>query len=269
MISILILTKDEEINIQACIDSVNWSNDIVVLDSLSTDKTIHIAKNNKARIVERKFDNWASHQNWALRNIKFKNRWVLYIDADERVSAELKEEIFNNIKNVDDDTVAFNIYRRDYWGKTWLRHVQATSLYTRLFIPKYISYKRLVNPITLVNGKTLRLKGYLRHYTFAKGIYHWFDKHNSYSTFEAMQDGEDKKEKIINSNKSYFNYIDIKFTLKKIFLRLPLPLRPFVRFFYLYIISLGFLDGKAGLKYALLQFIYEFMIILKIYEKQN
>lgn len=269
MISILILTKDEEINIQECIESVNWSNDIVVLDSLSTDRTTFIAKKNKARIVERKFDNWASHQNWALRNINFKNKWVLYIDADERVSAELKDEIFNSINCVNDGTVAFNIYRRDYWGKTWLKHVQATSLYTRLFIPQYISYKRLVNPITMVNGKTKRLKGHLRHYTFAKGISHWFDKHNSYSTFEAIQDREDKKEKIVNTYKSYFNYIDIKFTLKKIFLRLPLPLRPFVRFFYLYFFSLGFLDGKAGLKYAILQFIYEFMIILKIYEKEN
>src|ERR1700722_3072420 len=93
MISILILTLDEEKNIAACLKSVAWSDDVVVLDSGSSDGTVKIAAQMGAKIKNRKFDNFASQQNWAIQNIKFKNPWVFYLDADERITPELKEEI--------------------------------------------------------------------------------------------------------------------------------------------------------------------------------
>ena len=92
-ISILILTLNEEPNIGACLDALKGFDDIVVFDSLSTDRTREIALAKGARVVERPFDNWAAHQNWALDNIEFKHPWVFYLDADERMTPELRDEI--------------------------------------------------------------------------------------------------------------------------------------------------------------------------------
>src|ERR1700690_1195768 len=89
MVSILILTKNEEQDLPGCLESVRWSDDVHVFDSHSTDGTLEIARAAGASIVQRHFDNWSSHQNWALANISFRHPWVLYIDADERVTPEL------------------------------------------------------------------------------------------------------------------------------------------------------------------------------------
>src|SRR6476660_4600592 len=107
MISVLILTLNEEENLPACLESVKWSDDIVVLDSFSTDKTVEIARSAGARIVQRQFDNWAAHQNWALENISFKNSWVYYSDADEIVTPELRDELFAIARNPEEKRVAF------------------------------------------------------------------------------------------------------------------------------------------------------------------
>src|SRR5207249_1775242 len=88
MISVLILTLNEEENLPRCLESLSWSDDIHVLDSFSTDRTVQIARAAGARVEQRAFDNWAAHQNWALKNIPFKHPWVYYSDADERVTPE-------------------------------------------------------------------------------------------------------------------------------------------------------------------------------------
>src|ERR1700760_3458412 len=92
-VSVLILTLNEEINIRACLEAVAWCDDVIVLDSLSTDGTRRIAEERGAKVVERKFDNWSSHQNWAVRNIAFRHPWVLYLDADERCQDDLRDEV--------------------------------------------------------------------------------------------------------------------------------------------------------------------------------
>ena len=92
-VSVLILTKNEEINIERCIQSVSWSDDIVVYDSLSDDRTVELAEKLGARVVKRKFDNWSAHQNWAVANIDFKHPWVYYTDADETCEDQLKEDL--------------------------------------------------------------------------------------------------------------------------------------------------------------------------------
>ena len=92
-VSILILTLNEEVNVGKCLASVKWSDDVVVLDSLSTDRTVEIAKSMGATVVPRKFDNWAAHQNWAMTNIPFRNKWTFYLDADEIMTDELRDEV--------------------------------------------------------------------------------------------------------------------------------------------------------------------------------
>ena len=99
MVSIFILTLNEEANIEECLDSVAFSDDIVVLDSFSADDTVNLAKSWGARVVQRRFDNWSAHQNWAMANVNFKHRWVFYLDADERMTPALQGDLLAIAEN--------------------------------------------------------------------------------------------------------------------------------------------------------------------------
>src|SRR5690348_11944785 len=112
MISVLILTRNEQQDLPGCLASVAWSDDIHVLDSFSTDNTVEIAKAAGAHVTQRVFDNWAAHQNWALANIPFRHPWVFYLDADERVSPELARSLQTAAANPGEN-VAFRVQRRD------------------------------------------------------------------------------------------------------------------------------------------------------------
>jgi len=265
-ISILILTKNEQQDLSACLESVSWSDDVHVYDSMSTDKTISIALKFGATITQRNFDNWASHQNWALQNITFKYPWVFYLDADERMTPQLAQAAQNAVQSNCRES-AFQVQRRDFFRNTWLKHVQSSPYFIRLFRPKKVCYERLVNPISLVNGPIGKVSGYLDHYPFSKGIKHWIERHNSYSSLEAEQIINDrKKHKSFNLMKVFFekNFHKRRFYQKELFYRLPF--RPLLKFIILYFGKRGFLDGLAGFHYAILQSIYEYFIVLKTRE---
>jgi glycosyltransferase involved in cell wall biosynthesis len=268
-VSVLILTKNEEKDLLGCLESVAWSDDIHLYDSCSEDNTVSIAQKFGAKVTQRPFDNWSSHQNWGLANIPFKYQWVFYIDADERMSKPLIAAICQAV-NQSHEYNAFRIQRRDFFMDIWLKHVQTTPYYIRLFRPEKIRYERLVNPITIVDGPVSQIDGYLDHYPFSKGVSHWLNRHNHYSTFEAQQIYENL------CNKENFSFIKAfiskdfqvkRYHQKELFYRLPA--RSFVKFFILYFLKRGFLDGKPGLRYAILQSIYEYMIILKVDELKS
>ncbi|MGH7967350.1 MAG: glycosyltransferase family 2 protein, partial [Limisphaerales bacterium] len=103
MISVLVLTLNEEKALPACLDSVNWCDDVVVFDSFSTDATMAIAQARGARVIRRRFDGYASQRNAALQ-IRFKEPWVLMLDADERVTGELREEMQLVVRNAPEHT---------------------------------------------------------------------------------------------------------------------------------------------------------------------
>ncbi|HEY3988383.1 MAG TPA: glycosyltransferase family 2 protein [Acidobacteriaceae bacterium] len=266
MISILVLTRDEEQNLPGCLESVAWSDDVHVLDSMSTDRTVEIAREHGAQVIERVFDNWAAHQNWALRNIPFRHPWVFYIDADERVTPELREAMLTAVR-IPGDAVAFKVERRDFLMGRWLRHVQVSAFYMRLFRPEKMRYERLVNPISIPDGRAGTLSGYLDHFPFSKGISQWITRHNSYSTLEAQQIVANRKGQASASLTAAFFDRDFhkrRYHQKELFYRLPG--RPFAKFLLLYFVKRGFLDGRAGLTYSVLQTIYEYFILLKTRE---
>lgn len=268
MISILILTKNEEQDLPSALASVSWSDDIHVFDSESTDRTPEIARDAGARVTTRLFDNWAAHQNWGLANIPFRYPWVLYIDADERVTPELRAAVLAAVSSPGDN-VAFRVQRRDFFEGTWLKHVQASPFYMRLFRPEKMRYERLVNPISIPDGPVGQVSGFLDHFPFSKGVGYWLDRHNKYATFEAQQILANRRAHAASggapfSLKSAFFERDFhkkRFHQKEFFYRLPA--RPLVKFLMLYIAKRGFLDGRAGLRYSILQSIYEYMIVLK------
>ena len=270
MLSVLVLTKNEEPDILGCLHSVAWSSDIVVYDSCSEDRTQELAKARGARIIERPFDNWSSHQNWGLRNITFRHPWVFYIDADERLTPHAAAELQAISDNPDPHYVAYRIRRRDFFQTRQLRYVQTSPWYIRFFRPEFVHYERLVNPITLVDGPVGDLKHHLDHYPFSKGLSHWIARHNSYSTFEAQQILQNRRSQEPFSLPVAFLERDFnrrRFHQKELFYRLPA--RPLIKFLLLYVLKRGFLDGRPGFTYALLQSIYEAMIVLKVQELES
>jgi glycosyltransferase involved in cell wall biosynthesis len=268
--SILVLTKNEQIDLPGCLQSMAWSDDIVVYDSCSTDKTSEIARSQGARVVERPFDNWASHQNWGLRNISFKHPWVFYIDADERLTPAAAAELQAIASNPDPGFVAYRIRRRDFFQGRQLKHVQTSPWYIRFFRPEFVHYERLVNPITVVDGLVGDLQHLLDHYPFSKGLSHWIARHNSYSSFEAQQILQNRASQEPFSLRAAFLERDFnrrRFHQKELFYRLPA--RPLIKFVLLYVLKRGFLDGRPGFTYALLQSIYEAFIVLKVHELEQ
>ena len=266
MISVLILTKNEQQDLPACLQSVAWSDDIHVLDSFSTDRTVEIARLAGAQVTQRVFDNWAAHQNWALANIPFRHPWVFYLDADERATPELADSLRRAVQSPA-DFVAFRVRRRDFFLDTWLKHVQASPFYLRLFRPEKMRYERLVNPVSIPDGPVGELSGYLDHFPFSKGMSHWLDRHNSYSTLEAQQILQNRaahREFSLRQALFATDFHERRYHQKELFYRIPA--RPLFKFLLLYVIRRGFLDGQAGLTYALLQSFYEYMIVLKTRE---
>lgn len=265
-VSILILTKNEESDLPGCLETVAWADDVHVYDSFSEDGTMEIAQSRGAHMTQRAFDDWSTHQNWGLQNIAFKYPWVLYLDADERVSPELMDSIARALVRPQPN-VAFRVHRRDFFMGRWLKHVQSSPYYLRLFRPEKMRYERLVNPVSVPDGPTGGLEGFLDHYPFSKGISHWLNRHNSYSTFESRQIVENRKSRTETSLRSALfsrDFHERRFHQKELFY--CLPARPLIKFFVIFALKRGFLDGTPGLTYAALQSIYEYMIVLKTRE---
>src|ERR1700677_1015291 len=252
MISILVLTLNEENNLPGCLETVKWSDDIHVLDSNSSDRTVAIAKEYGAKVWFRKFDSFSQHQNWALENIPFRYPWVFYFDADERVTPKLAEAMLHAVANPESN-VAFRVQRRDFFLNTWLKHVQMTSFYDRLFRPEKMHYERLGHCISKPDGPVATIDGYLDHYPFSKGLTDWVARHNFYSTQEAQQIVENRRagKKISLSNLlRERDTHERRRILKEFYYRLPL--RPVVKFVVMYVVKCGFMDGAAGFTYSTL-----------------
>jgi glycosyltransferase involved in cell wall biosynthesis len=266
MISVLILTKNEQQNLPGCLASVAWCDDVHVYDSMSTDRTVDIAREAGAHVTQRPFDNWAAHQNWGLTHVPFKHDWVFYIDADERMSKDLVDSVQRAVADPG-EFVAFRVQRRDFLQRQWLRHVQTSPFYLRLFRPSKMRYERLVNPVSIPDGPVGEVSGYLDHYPFSKGLAQWIERHNEYSSFEAREINEHRTEHSgFSVSKAFFepDFHQRRYHQKELFYRLPL--RPLVKFLLLYVGKRGFLDGSAGLTYAMLQSFYEYLIVLKTKE---
>jgi glycosyltransferase involved in cell wall biosynthesis len=264
-VSVLILTLNEEINIGNCLESLSWCEDVVVLDSHSTDATRAIASKWGARVETRPFDNWSAHQNWAVSHIEFRHPWVLYLDADERCTFELRDEVLKKALARTPEA-AFRLRRKDIFMGRWLKHAQLyPTWFVRLFRPERIRYERLVNPVAVVDGPTGELDAHLMHYPFSHGVSHWIARHNRYSDLEAIEAAKLRHDPAGTRARSGSVWSkdpnERRRALKDLFFQLPG--RPLLKFGYYYAWRRGFLDGRAGLTYATLQAIYEYMIACK------
>jgi glycosyltransferase involved in cell wall biosynthesis len=263
-VSILILTNNEEQDLPACLESVAWSTDIHVFDSFSTDRTVQVAREFGAAVAQRKFDGYATQRNAALTQILFKYSWVLILDADERVPHDLMVEISALFEGLDGNLCAYRIRRRDFlWGR-WLKHAQISPFYVRLVRPEKVRYEREVNEVLLVDGPIGQLRESFDHFPFSKGISHWVDKHNRYSTMEARRCLEEQRNRIeFRWTAAFFSgdFSIRRYHQKGIFYRLPC--RPLIKLIYMLLMRRAFMDGYAGISYAILQAFYEYLIVFK------
>lgn len=266
-ISVLILTLNEEANLPRCLESLSWCDDIVVLDSGSSDRTVEIAREYGARVVTRPFDNWASHQNWALESIEYRHPWLYYSDADEDMPPELRDELIQVATASSQPHAAYRVRYKNFFLGRWIRHCGIYPTWVlRFYKPEMVRYERLVNPTAKVDGSIGLLQEHFLHYSFNKGLQAWFDKHNKYSTAEAIETIRDLREGAIDwaGLVDFANPARRRLALKHLSFRLPF--RPLLRFIYMYVFKLGFLDGGPGFHYCMMLSIYEYMIVLKIRE---
>lgn len=266
-ISVIILTYNEEKNIEECLKSVyDWAEEIFIVDSYSTDRTLEIARGYTDKIYQHPFKNFAQQRNWSQDNLPLKNDWLFHLDADERVSTELAselKEIFSSPIDID----GFMATRKTIFQGKWIRHGGHYPVYhLRIFKKdKGRSEERLYDQNYIVNGKVLKLKADIVN-IINPDIRLWKMKHKQWAYLEA-QEVLFNKNRIMNirlignpiERRNWFRY--------KIYYKLPLFIRPFIYFFYRYILRMGFLDGKQGLIFHFWQgFWYRLLVDLKIYE---
>jgi glycosyltransferase involved in cell wall biosynthesis len=240
MISAVVLTKNEEKNLPQCLESLKWCNEIVVIDDNSTDKTPEIAKKFGAKVFTHLLtNNFAQQRNFALRQAK--SEWVLFIDADELVSPELKKEIQEETKTNQYD--GFYLKRQDFWGGRSLRHGETARVkLLRLGKRNAGRWEREVHETWEIKGKIGELKNPLWHYPH-QTLGEFIEHINFHSTLHAQVL---KREGV-----------------KPSFLRLIF--NPLGKFIQNYFFRLGFLDGTPGIIVALMMSFHSFLARAKLY----
>jgi len=266
-VSVVVLTFNEAINIERCLESVAWSDDVVVVDSGSTDGTGEMAEALGARVVTRRFDNFANQRNFALDSANLKHEWVLHLDADEIVSSELRAEIRGVVRGAS-GMAAYFVPSRLMMGSKWLRHSGMYPSYQARFGRRDRLRFQMIGHgqrevLELAEMGTLR--GHLLHFNFSKGMSDWIGKHARYARDEAAAIIAVPNDSRVIDLFRATSALERRRVWKGLSRRMPA--RPLAKFLYVYVLRLGFLDGLAGLRYAALMGLYEWLIDANITEE--
>lgn len=263
-VAVLILTFNEEANLPFALASVQgWAREICVLDSFSTDRTVEIAEASGCQVARHRFEDFAKQRNYALDHLSIQSEWVLFLDADEWLSEELKSEIASVIRRRPEEN-GFYLRRRFVWMGTWIRRGYYPTWILRLFRQTAGRCEdRAVNEHILVQGMTGRLASDFTDEN-RKGVSEWIAKHNDYATREA-------KELFNARSAAGYQEIEARFfgsqaerkrwLRYRVWNRMPPLIRPFVYFFYRFVLRGGFLDGRRAFAYHFLQALWFPMLI--------
>lgn len=266
-ISVVILTRNEESDLPACLESLEWSNDVHVLDSGSTDKTFDIVEASEASWSEHPFESFGKQRNVALDSLEFKNNWILFLDADEVATSDFKNAIQEATKTAKEDVAGFYCCWKMILEGRWLKHCDNFPKWQFRLLRK--SRARFTDyghgqKEGEVDGKIEYIKEPYLHYGFSKGWSAWIDRHNRYSTLEAeARLNTCPQFRDIFSNHGSVRNPALKSWLSKI------PGWPLLRFFHSYLIKLGFLEGTPGFVYCVNMAYYEFLIQIKMRELKS
>lgn len=265
----IVLTFNEQENMAACLRRLDWVDEVLVVDSFSSDDTLEVVREIRpdARILQHAFEDFGQQRNWALDEGAPRHPWVLFVDADEEINAECAAAIRRAIES-DSDKVGFYLTCRNYFLGRWIkRSTLYPSWQLRLLKLGEVRYCKEGHGQREVTDGPL---GYLRepydHYGFSKGIAHWIARHNQYSTDEVDLILRLKGEPL--SVRDVFSQDPVRRRrfAKRCAARVGL-LRPLARFLHSYVWRLGFLDGYPGLLYNLLRLSHEIHISVKLAER--
>ena len=256
--SILILTYQEEINIGECLDALSWCDDVVVLDSFSSDRTADITREKKGvRLLQRKFDDFAGQRNYGMTEIKYKHPWVFHLDADERITPELRAECEQTVK--EDRHSGYFVSSKLMFRERWLKHSGMFPIYQVRFVKTgeftFKQHGHGQREDMATRGLAYMKNAYL-HYNFSKGIEEWKSRHAKYARQEAAENLRLLESKD-NEGAKLFSSDPIKRRRALKLLSTRMPLRGMLRFFYMYVIRLGVLDGSPGYEYCKMLADYE------------
>ena len=271
-VSFIVPIKNEAANLERCLASIRWADEIFVVDSQSTDGSIEIAEREGAQVVQFQFNGtWPKKKNWALENLPFRNEWIFILDADEVLPPEAASEFREATANAG-ATAGYWINRRFMFIGTWLKHAYYPNWNLRLFRHSLGRYEKLTDAATnsgdnevhehvVVQGATGRLRCEMDHYAFPS-IDVFIEKHNRYSNWEARVATDRHLEQTTGTltHKRVGRRRQLKLLSHK------LPFRGLLRFLYVYVWQKGFLDGREGYYFARLHGIYEFLSVAKTYE---
>jgi glycosyltransferase involved in cell wall biosynthesis len=266
----IILTYNEEIHLQRCLNSIKGVvQDVFIIDSYSTDSTKEIAANNGAHFHENSWVNYSEQFNWGLNNCPITTEWILRLDADEYLTPELQVEIKDNLSQLSTDISGVEVPLKRVFLNRHMKHGLGVIRMLRIFRKdKACMESRWMDEhIEILEGKVVAFKN-----SFADDNLNelgwWTAKHNSYSSREVI-DLLDVEFNLLSSN------LDVKLSdqalqkrkLKLKYVKMPLFFRSFIYFVYRYIFRLGFLDGKEGFLWHFLQgWWYRTLVDSKIYE---
>jgi len=266
-LSVLVPTLDEELNLPGCLASLTFADEVFVVDSFSNDRTVEIACAHGATVVQHAFESYSRQKNWALETLPFRNDWVLIVDADERVTPALADELRSVL-----DAPAFDGYylnRRFMFLGRWIRHAGwYPSWNLRLFRHVLGRYDdREVHEHVVLQGRV----GYMRHdllHDDQRGLEAYIARHNRYSTleararFKALVDSPDRARLPVSLLASPVQRK--RFVRERIWP--AVPAKPLALFVYMYALRRGFQDGPQGLALCTFQAFQEFMVGLKLAE---
>ena len=269
-LSVLVPTKNEAQNLARCLASVRWADEVWVVDSQSADGTVAIAEAHGARVVQFHFNGtWPKKKNWALETLPFAHAWVFILDADEVLPAEAEAEMRAITADSAPALAGYWINRRFNFLGQWLRHAYYPNWNLRLFRPALGRFEKItveptgsgdneVHEHVVVRGRTGRLRCEMDHYAFPT-IEVFIEKHNRYSNWEARVALD-----VLPPDDLQLGPAKLRRRLKR--WARWLPLRPWLRFAYVYFWQRGFLDGRAGWYFARLHAMYEALSVMKTVE---
>ncbi|MBW4550085.1 MAG: glycosyltransferase family 2 protein [Aphanocapsa sp. GSE-SYN-MK-11-07L] len=272
ILSIIILTRNEAANLPTCLASLQPLNaEIFIVDSGSSDQTVDIAKQAGCQVFTHPWENYAKQLNWALGNLPISNPWIMRLDADERLTPELVEELQKELPNASGQIGGYQVKRRVFFMGRWIRH---GGYYPTWLLRIWrngigICEERWMDEhIILSSGRIVNLKHDIIDEN-QKGLTFWTDKHNHYADREVKDlvgltlDQPDE----LLSEEQFSQARKRRWVKKNLYARSPLFIRAFFYYLMRYVIGLGFLDGIEGLIFHFLQgFWYRFLVDAKIYE---
>lgn len=266
MFSIYILTHNEELDIAQAIESVHLSDDVIIVDSFSSDRTCEIASRYPVRIVQHPFESHGRQRTWMLQEVPTKHEWVYILEADERMTPQLFQECLQAIQT--QEYIGYYVAERVMFMGSWIRHsTQYPRYQMRLFRKDKVWFTDYGHTEREVcDGSAGFLKETYPHFTCGKGFSRWIEKHNRYSTNEAVETLHQLSQGGVNWRDLLFGRNEVKRRRALKDLSLRMPFRPLVRFFYMYFLLGGCWDGSAGFTWCTLQAFYEYLILLKVWE---